>query len=258
MSPRAMRRARERDVRREAKRRARLARRGTLAAGLAVGAGAIFAPGAAQAATFQVNSLDDHAPDGCGSGDCTLRDAVTEANNASGADTVTFQSGLSGTIDLDFTQGQIPIYDGVTINGPGPGQIKVDAHGDSRIFDIYNTSDAVSISGLGLVNGDDVPLGGAIANYSGADLTLTNVSIRHNSVSGDGALGGAVFSEEGSLTISGSVLANNQAFGYYVGYGGGVESFGEDLKITDSTLSNNLAYGRKEHANGGGVNTKYG
>src|SRR5437762_14172489 len=106
MSPRAMRRAREREARREARRRARLARRTALGAGIAFGASVIFAPAAAQAATYEVNSTADHAPDGCdpSPGDCTLRDAVTDANANSGPDDVTFQSGLTGTITLYGTE----------------------------------------------------------------------------------------------------------------------------------------------------------
>src|SRR5436190_24151848 len=236
MSPRAMRRAREREVRRETKRKARLARRGLLTAGLAVGAGAICAPGAAQAApmTFTVNSLDDHPADGCdpAPGDCTLRDAVDAANSNAGADTITFQSGLSGTIDL--TEGQIGIYEALTINGPGADQITVDAQYGSRIFYVNPTTagEDVSISGLSLVHGvyavHPVVSGGAIESVN-ADLTLANDTLRHNLTFGRVVSGGAVESDNGSLTISGSVLANNQALGKYGAEGGAVESNRGDL-----------------------------
>src|SRR5688572_7891681 len=99
-----MRRARERQVRREERRtEVRRKTKSAGAAGAAIGATALFAP-AAQAATFTVNSLDDPGIDGTcdpldpGVADCTLREAIEEANDANGADVITFATGLSGTI----------------------------------------------------------------------------------------------------------------------------------------------------------------
>ena len=73
-----------------------------MASGSALVAGAVAAP-SAEAANFPVSNLNDA---GAGS----LRDAIDQANLAAGADDVTFQAGLSGTITL--TTGQINIDDG--------------------------------------------------------------------------------------------------------------------------------------------------
>ncbi|MFL6235831.1 MAG: hypothetical protein ACJ76N_22060 [Thermoanaerobaculia bacterium] len=78
-------------------------------AALALGVGLGLAP-AADAATFQVINLND-------SGAGSLRDAIGQANAAAGADTITFQAGLTGTITL--TSGQLSIIDSVDIQGPG-------------------------------------------------------------------------------------------------------------------------------------------
>ena len=112
----------ERQFRRAAARRLEeSARRNRVAAGVAAGAGAVvlFAP-AADAATFMVTSLADDGSVG------TLRTAIETANTTPGADTITFASGLSGTIQLNDTDGAIEINsDPLDIQGPGPSQLTV-------------------------------------------------------------------------------------------------------------------------------------
>ena len=72
---------------------------------------------AAPSNVFIVNTADDHAPDGCTAGDCTLREAILAANANAGADTVNFAIGsggqtialnsalplITGTVTLDAT-----------------------------------------------------------------------------------------------------------------------------------------------------------
>ena len=68
----------------------------------------------AQAANYVVSTLAD-------SGAGSLREAVGFANATPGVpDTITFASGLSGTIEL--TQGQLEIYDETNLQGPGHDQ----------------------------------------------------------------------------------------------------------------------------------------
>lgn len=52
-------------------------------------------------ATFTVNTLDD---ENNGTGAVSLREAITQANGAAGADTIVFNSSLSGTITLSNEQ----------------------------------------------------------------------------------------------------------------------------------------------------------
>ena len=91
--------------RRQRAERRRAVRRASIAAGAALGAGAIFAPGA-QAANLEVDVLTDGAADGCDPGACTLRDAVAASNANGEADNITFAPGLSGAITL--TAGTAP------------------------------------------------------------------------------------------------------------------------------------------------------
>ena len=97
-----------RSIRRSHDRRLRRAR---LATGAALGGSALLASGA-QAANFPVTNLNN-------AGANSLRAAITSANGAAGADTISFSgAGASGEIVL-LTE--IPITDDLTINGPGAG-----------------------------------------------------------------------------------------------------------------------------------------
>src|SRR5262245_22415092 len=119
--------ARQRRQKANRRNRAEAHRRRLLAAGgLTAGATLAFS-GVAHAApmTFTVGSLDDTtgAAD-CAdptNTDCTLRQAIIDANANAGADTIVFRSGLTGTITL--TADPEPITEAVSINGPGASQI---------------------------------------------------------------------------------------------------------------------------------------
>jgi hypothetical protein len=237
----------ERSIRRQRQRRnAKLA-----AGGAALGA-AVLAP-AAGAATFQVTSLGDtqiiSPPTPCTDdlADCTLDEAVLEANETSGGDVVTFASGLTGTIELGQ---EIEIYnDAVAIQGPGADQITVDGNGD-RIFYAFAMDEPgtpVSISGLTLTGGDaGSGAGGAVrTGYSGdevPDLTLSSMVVTGNTAEQGG---GGVAPDGGSLTVRDSSFTNNVAGDPSVNgsNGGGAIHFyhADDLLIERSTFSNNAA-----------------
>ena len=213
---------------------------------------------AADAATFNVTNLNDN---GAGS----LRQALVDANNAAGADTVTFQAGLTGTITL--TTGQLYISDSVDIQGPGAPVLTVSGNNSSRVFYLYN-SDAlidVSISGL-TITGGSASIGAGIVDFD-ENLTLDHVAVTGNQASGNGG-GLWVTGGEYSLTIRDSAIsgntANNQGGGVYlydsggpiliqrttisnnratIGSGGGIYLYGpdDDVTIEDSTISGNTA-----------------
>lgn len=97
-------------------------------AGVTVGA-TLLMGGAAQAATLTVGSLaDTSGATDCAvatNTDCSLRDAIDDANSDPGS-TITFRSGLSGTITLGSS---LPaLLQAATISGPGAGQATVDAN----------------------------------------------------------------------------------------------------------------------------------
>lgn len=110
-----------------------------------------------------VNTLADHDDGVCGVLDCTLREAISIANSTAGAQTITFASGLSGTITL--THGYLGIGDSVTIQGPGANVITIDANHSSRVL-LTAANITVSISGLSLVHGTNTG-SGSVAGQGG-------------------------------------------------------------------------------------------
>jgi hypothetical protein len=167
-----------------------------------LGLAALAAPSAA-AATFTVTNLND-------SGAGSLRDAVASANTTAGADVITFQPGLTGTILL--TTGELSLYDAVDIQGPGAATITVSGNNASRIFYIYSAANApidVTISGLTVTNGSDVDGGGAIIDW-GENLTLDHVVVSNSTTDGSG---GGVSKEAASGTLHILELHHQRQFG---------------------------------------------
>jgi hypothetical protein len=107
--------------------------------------------------TFHVTTLADG---GAGS----LRDAVAQANAHSGADTIDFQPGLTGTIAL--TGGQLDLTDAVKINGPGADKLTVSGSNLSRVFKV-EAGETVSISGLTIEGATPAPATAAASTTSG-------------------------------------------------------------------------------------------
>ena len=93
-------------------------------------------------AIFTVENLADSGPG-------SLRQAILDANVATGADQIFVEAGLTGTISL--MSGQMTITDSVTINGTGAENLTINANQMSRIFQIASSNDiAVEISALQL------------------------------------------------------------------------------------------------------------
>src|SRR5262249_48672255 len=129
--------------------------------------------------------------------------------NATNFETITFCTGVTGTIKL--TSGQLTIDKGVTIVGPGANVLAVDGNGSNRVFYV-SSGLPVSISGLTITNG--------YAAYRDA--------------------AGGIDNEQSTLTLSNCVVIGNQG-----GFGGGIYSHGFQtdvlLEIYNCTLSGNYA-----------------
>lgn len=214
-------------------------------------------------ATFLVsNTLD--------SGVGSLRQAIIDANNQAGADTIVFDSVvLFNTINVSST---LTITDPVFINGPVPDALTIKRSGTGPVFTIDKpgfTGTAVTIRGTTITGGtasaiylqdealtlEDTSItgntavhgGGVYVRDSAASLTIRNTSIENNKATSHG--GGVYFFSSGSLLIENSTIAGNQSTG---GAGGGVYFFGAagggTLTVRNSTISGN--YSAQE---GGGI-----
>ena len=190
------------------------------------------------AATFTVNSTGDGADsntaDGAcndGSGNCTLRAAIQQANAAAGDDTITFS--VTGTITL--TSALPDITSGITLSGPGARLLIVSGNNASRVFTIASGA-VVTISDLTVSNGRSSGGGGGILN-SGT-LTINNCSISNNTAAG----GGGGIAGSGILNINDSTISGNAA------------EFGAGLSvIATTTLTNTTISSNRAVTNGGGI-----
>jgi CSLREA domain-containing protein len=215
----------------------------------------------------------------------SLREAIAQANvDASNgqSDTITFARSLGrATITLDPNLGQL----GLTGANPlaretidGAGRITVSGGDKVRVFYVSPNTKA-TIAGLTITDGQaethETVLrshGGGVLNDTGADLTLTDVILSHNTAQGIlnvndeprhlGGAGGGGVANKGELTVTGCTFIDNQALGVNgqvgafvypnlsavnfpgIGIGGGLWNWKSGTAtVTDSRFINNLAQG---------------
>src|SRR5262245_17103649 len=170
-----------------------------LVAALSVGA-ALSAARPAIAATFTVTNTDD-------SGTGSLRQAITDAETAGGADTILFDSTVFATpqtISLLSNLPTITVVGGaLTIQGPGSNLLRIRRDPgvtNVRIFSILGATGfptTVNISGLTLADGSATANGGAIfSNGATIALNLADCVLTGNGTGNDG--GGTNGRREGS------------------------------------------------------------
>jgi hypothetical protein len=268
LSPRSFSRERERRLAAGRRREQLRLRRATVVTGAAVGAFAL-APAVAQAQNFEVNTLNDSSTlDGCTTDPdgCTLREALNDASANTDPNTITFATGLTGTLDL--TAGELStstsVVNDITIQGPGSG-LTISAGPSSRILSIPgpnappasgNNGTSVSISGLTLSDGNPASgPGGAInaGKYTHLDLTDTTITGNTAPAANGGAIAGGKYTH---ISLNDTTITGNAAPN---GHGGAIGPVplnapelkydGMDITATDSTISGNNALV------GGGIQT---
>ena len=197
------------------------------------------------APTYTVTSIDGHSDGVCSGDDCTLLEALNAANANADANIINFAPGVTGVISTSLTPSGLPIYNPVTINGPGARVLAISGGRVARVFNITGTG-PVNISGLSLVFGlaswqrfpDNV--GGAILNT--ASLTLTDCTLSGNSATSSG---GCIYNNgaggNATLTLVRCTLSGNSASSA----GGGILNAGygghATATLTNCTLDQNTA-----------------
>lgn len=154
--------------------------------------------------TFTVLNLAD-------SGEGSLRQAIVDANTLSGADTIDFADGLSGRITL--TTGHMSITDALTIDGPCADVLAVSGNHQSRVFRISGGA-TVAISGLTITDGMAGADGGGGILNNGSTLALDRVVLSNNQAvgaPGGNGRGGAVANVSGAtLTVTDCLFTQNR------------------------------------------------
>jgi CSLREA domain-containing protein len=200
------------------------------------------------AATITVNSNADTAGD---TGICTLRDAITSANNdsatggcaaGSGDDTITFAAGLSGqTITLGSA---LPaLASNISIDGSAlASHVKISGNNAYRVF--YITSEnTVVLNHLDIINGKS-------SSGSGIFNGISILTVRSCTFSGNSADGGGIYNLYGMVTVSSSTFSGNSARNY----GGGIMNDRGSLTVSNSIFSDNSASGIDSGGiSGGGI-----
>lgn len=193
-----------------------------------------------------VNTTADTHADGF----TTLREAITQADAEPwpGGTTITFASGLTGTITL--TQGQLAVTQSMTITGPGASLLTIDANGKSRIFDVDGGNNAaqinVAIADLTMSDGNSSGgNGGAVSNAEtlslARDAIVGSLAAVGGGVGSD--LGGGGIYNTGTLFLTNDAISGDTASGD----GGGILNTGT-LASTNDAISGNTAAG-----GGGGI-----
>jgi hypothetical protein len=217
--------------------------------------------GSAQA-DFSVNDLDatvsavaDGNCDAPAADNCTLPEAILEANNTVGLDTITFSA--NGTITL---ANQLTTIEPTVIDGNGPANTIIDGNDTFRLFIVNNVATTfkdIRLQDGGVVNpagdGGAAILGG---NSATTNVTLDNAVITSNQVTGTGAgLGAGIFMQNtgSTLNVNNSTVSDNIInVSTNAAVGGGIAANGP-LNLTDSTVSGNTITSAASQPVGGGI-----
>lgn len=216
---------------------------------------------AANAEVLVVNTFSDQH-DGVCNQHCSLRDAITQANQTPEKDTVQLQEGRYlieiSNIDEDGEnysenqnlKGDFDILNPIEITGKGEALTIIDGNRKDGVFNIR--AGGVSIRGLTIANGYSFN-GGAGGLTNAGELTLHDVTIRDNEKESDCAAQGGGIYNYGTLRMYSSKVQHNIAKDYCeLTRGGGVFNRGV-LEVRDSFFSGNVVSSHELSGKGGAI-----
>jgi CSLREA domain-containing protein len=186
------------------------------------------------AATIVVNSTADTTQI---DSQCTLREALSNANNddsgmvdcaAGSGDDVIDLSGISGTITLGDT---LDFASNISLLGPSASVLALDGNGN-RVIEVGSTA-TVKIEGVKVTGGSSAGSGGGILNKG--TLTLTDTTISRNFA----GRGGGIYNFNDTLILTNSTVSENEASDI----GGGIYNESGNLILTNTTVSGNRSRG---------------
>ena len=191
----------------------------TIAVGLALGAGT-----ASAGSDIPVTTTADAGPG-------SLRQAIIDANNSAGSDSIDMSAISGSTITLSSDLDQIAEYEDLQISG---ANVTLDGNGQACFYSEAN----LYISDLTITNCAGTPFGKSASRYGGAievaggnSLYLVDAVITGNTAD----VGGGVY-VGGDAYILNTTISNNSATGNV----GGISAT-ESLTILESTITGNSA-----------------
>jgi hypothetical protein len=153
--------------------------------------------------TLTVTSLTDSTTDaGC------LRLVILRAKDG---DAIQFDPTVRGTITLAAENPAITILRNVTIQGPGPSGLTIDANGHQFAFEVPRAAN-VTISGLTLTGAQNPTRGGAVDVSLDATLSVSNCQFLNNQA---GVAGGGIMNEGGVVLVRDSLFQGNSGGNLY-------------------------------------------
>ncbi|MFO1518912.1 MAG: CSLREA domain-containing protein [bacterium] len=199
--------------------------------------------GNVHANTLKVTRTDDPPPNGCQPNDCSLREAITAANQDSQTDTIEIPAGWytigAGANDEQNLKGDFDIWVSMDFKGAGKGKTIIDGERLDRLFHLHhqNATFKVSFSDLTIAGGNAANgNGGAIYAEAGYEVAVKNCRILHNTAD---LYGGAIYTTDGSLVLENTDLKGNMA----TKDGGGIyyaDNLGSgQFKVTGGEFSQN-------------------
>jgi CSLREA domain-containing protein len=179
---------------------------------------------------------------------CSLREAITNANDnsqtytecvtGSTSDTIHFNDTLgTATILLNSNLPSITDSYGLTIDGGG--HITISGNDLYQVFNVSSSS-TLTLQSLSVTHGKS-SIGGGVQIWGSSTLIVIDSNFSNNAST---THGGGIFNE-GTLTITNSIFTNNSA----AGAAGGISNQGGIANIKNSTFANNTA------ASGAGIYT---
>ncbi|MEO8275795.1 MAG: choice-of-anchor Q domain-containing protein [Thermoanaerobaculia bacterium] len=186
-------------------------------------------PAPVQAIDFVVTRYDDPFAEGCAVGNCSLREAIQDANAAPGLDRVLLSAGSYELTrfgdDDDGELGDLDVFDEVEIVGPGATMTQIDAAplgtlSDEPVLQVFGTA---TVRGITLTGSHAEGI-----KVSGGNLTLLASEIKNNDFQGNAA--GVSAAGGGTIVVRDSAIINN---------GSGLNAVNVSVTMENVTLTRN-------------------